>query len=129
MTIFVWSHVTTKKSQIHYTSFVHTRSCSTAFKFGTVIIYINVHIEANFKSKKVCISNVIVLLFCHFQNRIQAMAEPAIPSGSWLISGVQPLRDPSGGNRSAWLFLAQLRGSAKPSQALATLSGGVSRRP
>ena len=43
-----------------------------------------------------------------FQNRMQAVAEPAIPSGSWLISRVQPLRHPSGGNSSAWLFLAQL---------------------
>ena len=59
-----------------------------------------------------------------FQNRIQAVAEPAIPSGSWLISRVQPLRHPSGGNRSAWLFLAQLAwlSQAEPS------SGNTSHR-
>ena len=36
-------------------------SCSTAFKFGRIIIYINVHIEANFHSKKVCLFEVMVL--------------------------------------------------------------------
>ena len=54
----------------------------------------------------------------YFQNRIQAVAEPAIPSRSWLISRFQLQGHPSGENSSARLLLAQL---AWLSQALATL--------
>ena len=60
MTVFVWSHVRTEKSHIHYISSVHTDSCSIAFKFGRMIGYVNGHIEANFQSKNMCTSKVMV---------------------------------------------------------------------
>ena len=52
VTVFVWSHITTEKSHIHYSSSVHTGSCSTAFKFGKMSGYINVHVQVNFQNKK-----------------------------------------------------------------------------
>ena len=119
VTILVWSHVTAKQSHVHYFSSVHMRSCSIAFKFGRIISYINVHAEVNFKSKNIYTSKAMVLF---------VLSAPKIRCKLWLSQlyhqwagsscrGIQVVRTAPFG-----YFWLSSCGSAKPSQALATLA-------
>ena len=79
------------KSHIHYFSSVHTGSCSMAFKFNRILATLIFILRSIFRVRRHVFLKLWFGLCCHFQNRIQAVAEPAITSKSWLISGVQPL--------------------------------------
>ena len=110
------------KSHIHYFSSVHTSSCSTAFKLSRMIGYINFHIAVNFQSKKTCISKAMVWFVLSLPKY-----DTSRGWAGYTINELAHKRGPAAGGiqavRTAPLgyFWLSSRGSAKPSQAPATL--------
>ena len=89
--LFVWSQVTTE-SHISITSALYIRVLaqrpSSLAEWLATLLFI---LRSIFRVRICVFLKLWFDLCCHFQNKIQAVAEPAIPSMSWLISRVQLL--------------------------------------